>query len=219
MNPNHRDRIAFVRICSGEFDRGMDVTLERTGKSMRLSNSTQFMADSRETVETAVAGDIIGLYDTGNFQIGDSIYIGKQDIKFEKLPQFTPELFVRVMAKNVMKQKSFHKGIDQLVQEGAVQLYSTYSTGDYILGAVGQLQFEVFQFRMLNEYNSEVVMEPLGHKVARWINPDQLDEHMSSSRNILVKDRAGAPLFLFENQFAENWFKSKYPDVELMSKL
>lgn len=219
MNPNHRDRIAFVRICSGEFDRGMDVTLERTGKSMRLSNSTQFMADSRETVETAVAGDIIGLYDTGNFQIGDSIYTGKQDIKFEKLPQFTPELFVRVMAKNVMKQKSFHKGIDQLVQEGAVQLYSTYSTGDYILGAVGQLQFEVFQFRMLNEYNSEVVMEPLGHKVARWINPDQLDEHMSSSRNILVKDRAGAPLFLFENQFAENWFKSKYPDVELMSKL
>jgi peptide chain release factor 3 len=197
----------------------MDVTLERTGKSMRLSNSTQFMADSRETVETAVAGDIIGLYDTGNFQIGDSIYTGKQDIKFEKLPQFTPELFVRVMAKNVMKQKSFHKGIDQLVQEGAVQLYSTYSTGDYILGAVGQLQFEVFQFRMLNEYNSEVVMEPLGHKVARWINPDQLDEHMSSSRNILVKDRAGAPLFLFENQFAENWFKSKYPDVELMSKL
>ena len=123
------------------------------------------------------------------------------------------------MAKNVMKQKSFHKGIDQLVQEGAVQLYSTYSTGDYILGAVGQLQFEVFQFRMLNEYNSEVVMEPLGHKVARWINPDQLDEHMSSSRNILDKDRAGAPLFLFENQFAENWFKSKYPDVELMSKL
>jgi peptide chain release factor 3 len=219
MNPNHRDRIAFVRICSGEFDRGMDVTLERTGKSMRLSNSTQFMADSRETVETAVAGDIIGLYDTGNFQIGDSIYTGKQDIKFEKLPQFTPELFVRVMAKNVMKQKSFHKGIDQLVQEGAVQLYSTYSTGDYILGAVGQLQFEVFQFRMLNEYNSEVVMEPLGHKVARWINPDQLDEHMSSSRNILVRDRAGAPLFLFENQFAENWFKSKYPDVELMSKL
>lgn len=219
MNPNHRDRIAFVRICSGEFDRGMDVTLERTGKSMRLSNSTQFMADTRETVETAVAGDIIGLYDTGNFQIGDSIYTGKQDIKFEKLPQFTPELFVRVNAKNVMKQKSFHKGIDQLVQEGAVQLYTNYVTGDYILGAVGQLQFEVFQFRMQNEYNSEVVMEQMGHKVARWINPEQLDEHMSSSRNILVKDRSGAPLFLFENQFAENWFRSKYPDVELMAKL
>ncbi|CAJ1226997.1 peptide chain release factor 3 [Levilactobacillus zymae] len=219
MNPHHRDRIAFVRICSGEFDRGMDVIQERTGKKLRLSNVTEFMADTRENVETAVAGDIIGLYDTGNFQIGDAIYTGKKDIRFEKLPQFTPELFVRVSAKNVMKQKSFHKGIDQLVQEGAVQLYTAYSTGDYILGAVGQLQFEVFQFRMKNEYNSDVIMEPMGKKTARWIDPDQLDERMSSSRNLLVKDRQGQPLFLFENQFAERWFKDKYPDVTLTSKL
>lgn len=219
MNPNHRDRIAFVRICSGEFDRGMDVFLNRTGKKIRLSNSTQFMADTRETVETAVAGDIIGLYDTGNFQIGDTIYTGKKAIEFEKLPQFTPELFARVTAKNVMKQKSFHKGIQQLVQEGAVQLYQSYSTGDYILGAVGQLQFEVFQFRMANEYNSEVVMTPMGNKIARWIDPEQLDEKMSSSRNLLVKDRQGAPLFLFENEFSERWFKDKYPDVKLTAKL
>ena len=219
MNPNHRDRIAFVRICSGEFDRGMDVFLERTGKKIRLSNSTQFMADSRETVENAVAGDIIGLYDTGNFQIGDTIYTGKQKVKFEKLPQFTPELFVKVSPKNVMKQKSYHKGIQQLVQEGAVQLYKAYSTGDYILGAVGQLQFEVFQFRMQNEYNSEVVMTPMGHKIARWIDPDQLDEKMSSSRNILVKDSNDEPLFLFENEFAERWFEDKYPDVKLTAKL
>ncbi|WP_407886931.1 peptide chain release factor 3 [Levilactobacillus sp. N40-8-2] len=219
MNPKHRDRIAFVRVCSGEFDRGMDVTQERTGKKLRLSNVTEFMADTRENVEKAVAGDIIGLYDTGNFQIGDTIYTGKQAVKFEKLPQFTPELFVRVAAKNVMKQKSFHKGINQLVQEGAVQLYTSYSTGDYILGAVGQLQFEVFQFRMQNEYNSEVIMEPMGKKTARWIDPDQLDERMSSSRNLLVKDSHGDPLFLFENHFAERWFKDKYPDVELTSKL
>lgn len=219
MNPNHRDRIAFVRICSGEFDRGMDVHLERTGKKIRLSNSTQFMADNRETVENAVAGDIIGLYDTGNFQIGDTIYTGKKDIKFEKLPQFTPELFVRVSPKNVMKQKSYHKGIQQLVQEGAVQLYRAYSTGDYILGAVGQLQFEVFQFRMQNEYNSEVVMTPMGHKIARWIDPEQLDEKISSSRNILVKDSQDQPLFLFENEFAERWFADKYPDVKLTAKL
>lgn len=219
MNPNHRDRIAFVRICSGEFVRGMDVVLQRTGKKLRLSNSTQFMADTRENVETAVAGDIIGLYDTGNFQIGDTIYTGKKDFQFEKLPQFTPELFMRVTAKNVMKQKSFHKGVQQLVQEGAVQLYQSYSTGDYILGAVGQLQFEVFQFRMANEYNSEVVMTPMGQKTARWIDPAQLDEKMSSSRNLLVKDRQGAPLFLFENAFAERWFKDKYPNVKLTSKL
>lgn len=219
MNPRHRDRIAFVRICSGEFDRGMDVKLERTGRTLRLSNSTQFMADTRETLNRAVAGDIIGLYDTGNFQIGDTIYTGKKDFKFEKLPQFTPELFVRVTAKNVMKQKSFHKGIDQLVQEGAIQLYRSYNTNDYILGAVGQLQFEVFQFRMKNEYNSEVEMTPLGHKIARWIDPDQLNERMSSSRNLLVKDRQDQPLFLFENEFAERWFQDKYPDVKLTSRL
>ncbi|KRN93264.1 peptide chain release factor 3 [Pediococcus stilesii] len=219
MNPNHRDRIAFLRICSGEFDRGMDVTLKRTGKTIRLSNSTQFMADTRENVETAVAGDIIGLYDTGNFQIGDTIYAGKRAVQFEKLPQFTPELFMQVSAKNVMKQKSFHKGIKQLVQEGAVQLYTNYTTGDYILGAVGQLQFEVFQFRMQNEYNSEVVMQPMGKKTARWIDPEQLDEKMSSSRNLLVKDRFDQPLFLFENQFAERWFAGKYPDVKLTAKL
>ncbi|MEJ6399590.1 peptide chain release factor 3 [Nicoliella lavandulae] len=219
MNPRHRDRIAFVRVCSGEFERGMDVKLERTDKKLRLSNVTEFVANTRENVENAVAGDIIGLYDTGNFQIGDTIYTGKQAVKFPPLPQFTPELFMRVSAKNVMKQKSFHKGIHQLVQEGAVQLYTTYSTGDYILGAVGQLQFEVFQFRMQNEYNSEVVMEPLGHKIARWIDPDQLDESMSSSRNILVRDTHDQPLFLFENTFAERWFHDKYPDVKLMSKL
>ncbi len=219
MNPNHRDRIAFVRIGSGEFDRGMDVTLERTGKTMRLNNSTEFMADSREQVTTAVAGDIVGLYDTGNFQIGDTIYAGKDPVRFEPLPQFTPELFMRVTAKNVMKQKSFHKGMQQLVQEGAVQLYRTYATGDYILGAVGQLQFEVFKFRMQNEYNSEVVMTPIGNRTARWIEPDQLDEKMSSSRNLLVKDVHGDPLFLFENQYAERWFADKYPNVRLTAKL
>jgi peptide chain release factor 3 len=219
MNPQHRDRIAFVRIGAGEFDRGMDVTLARTGKTLRLNNATEFMSDSREAVQTAVAGDIVGLYDTGNFQIGDTIYAGKQKLEYEALPQFTPELFMRVTAKNVMKQKSFHKGMQQLVQEGAVQLYKTYTTGDYILGAVGQLQFEVFKFRMLNEYNSEVVMSPIGSRVARWIDPDQLDEKMSSSRNLLVKDIHDEPLFLFENQYAERWFADKYPDVHLTAKL
>ncbi|WP_125771193.1 peptide chain release factor 3 [Companilactobacillus furfuricola] len=219
MNPNHRDRIAFVRICSGEFEKGMDVTLSRTGKSMRLNNATEFMSDQREQVKTAVAGDIVGLYDTGNFQIGDMIYTGKKNIQFEDLPQFTPEMFMEVQAKNVMKQKSFHKGMQQLVQEGAVQLYQKYTTNDYILGAVGQLQFEVFQFRMKNEYNCDVVMNPIGSRIARWIDPEQLDQNMSSTRNMLVKDLDGNPLFLFENKFAENWFANKYPDVKLTAKL
>lgn len=219
MNPAHRDRIAFVRVCSGTFERGMDITLGRTGKKMKLSNVTQFMADARENVQEAVAGDIIGVYDTGNYQIGDTLFEGKLNVQYEELPSFTPELFMKVTAKNVMKQKSFHKGIHQLVQEGAIQLYKTYLSDDYIIGAVGQLQFEVFHYRMLNEYNAEVIMSPMGSKIARWIDPEDLDERMSSSRNILAKDRFDQPLFLFENEFAMRWFHDKYPDVELKSLL
>lgn len=219
MDPKHRDRIAFLRICSGKFERGIDVTLSREDKKMRLSNSTQFMAESRETVSEAVAGDIIGLYDTGNFQIGDTIYSGKNKVTFKELPQFTPELFVKVEPKNVMKQKSFHKGINQLVQEGAIQLYKAFHTETYIIGAVGQLQFEVFQHRMRNEYNSEVVMTSIGSRIARWVDKDQLDENMGSSRNMLVRDRFDNPLFLFENEFAMRWFSDKYPDVTLTSLL
>ncbi|WEV71341.1 peptide chain release factor 3 [Lactobacillus sp. ESL0785] len=219
MNPHHRDRIAFVRVGSGEFKKGLDVTLARTGKPIRLNNATEFMSSERVQVTDAVAGDIVGLYDTGNFQIGDSIYAGKHKIVYPALPEFTPELFVRVTAKNVMKQKSFHKGMTQLVQEGAIQLYRNYQTDEYILGAVGQLQFEVFKFRMKNEYNSDVEMTSIGHRVARWIDPDQLDPAMSNSRNLLVKDRYDQPLFLFENQFAERFFQDKYPDVKLTEKL
>ncbi|HFI0464042.1 TPA: peptide chain release factor 3 [Streptococcus suis] len=215
MNPAHRDRIAFIRICSGVFEKGMNVTLERTGKTLRMAHTTQFMADAREEVMEAVAGDIIGLYDTGNLQIGDTIFDGKPAVSFPPLPQFTPELFMKVSPKNVMKQKSFHKGIEQLVQEGAIQLYKTYHTEEYIIGAVGQLQFEVFQYRLLNEYSAEVEMTPIGNKIARWIDEKDLNPNMSSSRNLLAKDRFGKPVFLFENQFAEQWFKDKYPEITL----
>ncbi len=219
MDPKHRDRIAFLRIASGEFDRGMDVSLARTAKDVRLNNSTQFLAEERETVSTAVAGDIIGLYDTGTFQIGDTIYEGKDPIVYPDLPSFTPELFMTVRAKNAMKQKSFYKGLEQLVQEGAIQLYKRYHTEEFILGAVGQLQFEVFEHRLNTEYHSEVVMEALGHKVARWIRPDQLDEKMASSRNMLVRDINDQPLFLFESDFALQYFEGKHPEVELKSLL
>ncbi|CAK8054798.1 peptide chain release factor 3 [Eupransor demetentiae] len=219
MDPRHRDRIAFVRIVSGEFERGMDVTLQRTDKKMRLSNVTQFMAEERENVQTAVPGDIIGVYDTGNFQIGDTIFSGKKSVQYPDLPTFTPEYFNKVIAKDVMKQKSYHKGITQLVQEGTIQLYKSWTGNEYILGAVGQLQFEVFKFRMENEYNVEIQFEPIGSKVARWIKPDQLDEKMASSRNLLVRDRYDQPVFLFENKFALNWFKDKYPNVDLEAKM
>ncbi|MCR8849122.1 peptide chain release factor 3 [Rossellomorea sp. SC111] len=217
MNPAHRDRIAFVRICSGQFERGMTVNLSRTGKSIKLAQSTQFLADDRSTVNEAVSGDIIGVYDTGTYQIGDTLVQGKQGFQYEKLPQFTPELFVRVTAKNVMKQKHFQKGILQLVQEGAIQYYKT-RTEDIILGAVGQLQFEVFEHRMKNEYNVDVKMEPIGSKIARWIeNEEDVKESMSSSRSMLVKDRHENLVFLFENDFAMRWFNDKNPDIRLYS--
>jgi peptide chain release factor 3 len=220
MNPAHRDRIAFLRICSGQFERGMSVNLARTGKPIKLSQSTQFLADDRSTVNEAVSGDIIGIYDTGTYQIGDTIVGGKQKFQYEKLPQFTPELFVRVTAKNVMKQKHFHKGITQLVQEGAIQYYKTLSTGDVILGAVGQLQFEVFEHRMRNEYNVNVVMELIGSKIARWIeNEEDVKDSMSSGRSMLVKDRHDRLVFLFENDFAMRWFQDKNPEIKLYSLL
>lgn len=219
MNPAHRDRIAFVRIVSGKFEKGMNVTLARTGKSFKLTQTTQFLADDREMVEVAVAGDIIGLHDVGNYQIGDTITSGKK-FQFEKLPQFTPELFMKVSAKNVMKQKHFHKGILQLVQEGAIQYYKTLHLEDVILGAVGQLQFEVFEHRMKNEYNVDVIMEPVGNKIARWIeNEEDIKESMSSSRSMLVKDRYDRYVFLFENEFATRWFQDKNPGIRLYSLL
>lgn len=219
MNPAHRDRIAFLRICSGRFQAGADVILKRSGKKIKLSHTTQFMADKRETTREALAGDIIGLYDTGNFQIGDTLYQGKEVIGYPPMPQFTPEIFMKVQAKNVMKQKSFHKGMEQLVQEGAIQLYKTFHTNDYIIGAVGQLQFEVFQYRLKEEYNSEVILTPMGSRVARWIDPEDLDLKLSSSRNLLVKDRFDQPLYLFENEFALQWFKDKHPTIELKKLL
>jgi peptide chain release factor 3 len=220
MNPAHRDRIAFVRIVSGEFDRGMQVTVPRIPKTFKVSQSTQFLADDRETVNMAVAGDIIGLYDTGNYQIGDTITGGKGNFAFEALPQFTPELFVKVSPKNVMKSKHFHKGILQLVQEGAIQYYKTLHTEEVILGAVGQLQFEVFEHRMKNEYNSEVIFQHIGQKVARWIeNEGDVKESMTGPRAMLVKDRYDNLVFLFENDFALRWFQDKHPDIRLYSLL
>ncbi|MCA1027548.1 peptide chain release factor 3 [Cytobacillus kochii] len=219
MNPAHRDRIAFLRICSGKFERGMSVNIPRLGKQVKLAQSTQFMADDRSTVNEAVSGDIIGIYDPGTYQIGDTLTSDKNGFQFERLPQFTPELFVRVTAKNVMKQKHFHKGIQQLVQEGAIQLFKTVKTDEYLLGAVGQLQFEVFEHRMKNEYNTEVLMERLGSKIARWVEGENNYDNLSSSRSLLVKDRYEHQVFLFENDFALRWFQDKNPDVPLYNPM
>lgn len=216
MNPAHRDRLAFMRICSGTFNRGMTVTLSRTGKQMKLSQSTQLMANERETVETAVVGDIIGIYDSGNYQIGDTLTDRKEKLFFEPLPTFPPELFMRVNPVNALKAKQFQKGVQQLAQEGAIQVYHN-ELNDIILGAVGQLQFEVFEYRLNNEYNSDIRMEPLDYCVARWVNPatvKDIRDHLVA-RSTLVYDRFERPILLFANQYTLNNFMQKNPDIEL----
>lgn len=216
MNTKHRDRIAFLRVCSGMFERGMSVTVSRNDKKIKLTQTQQFLASDRETVDEAFAGDIIGIYDPSIYQIGDTLVAGKDLFHFEELPQFPPEIFKKVMAKNVMKSKQFKKGIEQLVQEGAIQLFKQYSNDEYILGAVGQLQFDVFEYRMNAEYNVEITFQSIGDRIPRWLKDENVDLKLFDSRSLLAKDRNGQLVVLFESDFALRWFKEKNKDVELI---
>lgn len=220
MNPNHRDRLAFLRICSGNFERGMNVTLSRTGKQMKLSQSTHLMANERETVDEAFAGDVIGIYDSGNFQIGDTLTDSREKVFFEPLPTFPPELFCRVSAKNSLKGKNFQKGVEQLAQEGAIQVYKN-AYNEIILGAVGVLQFEVFEYRLTNEYNVDIRMENIDFTVARWVKTNDRDSlrKYENSRCMLVYDHYERPVLLFTNPYALRSFQDRYEDVELVEAL
>ncbi|WP_027416795.1 peptide chain release factor 3 [Aneurinibacillus terranovensis] len=222
MNPAHRDRIAFLRICSGTFSRGMTVQQVRTGKKIKLSQPQQFLAQERNIVEDAHPGDIIGLFDPGTFVIGDTLCEGNTGFTFGGIPHFSPEIFARVRTKDAMKHKQFHKGVEQLTEEGAVQLFTSTGPGaeNSIIGVVGQLQLEVFQYRLRNEYGVEVEIQPLGYELARWIKgnkkPDELNL-IQYGGSLLVKDREERPVVLLENEFAERWAKEKNPDVEFVS--
>lgn len=225
MNPAHRDRLAFFRICSGTFQKGMAVTLSRTGKEMKLAQSTMLMANERENIQTAVAGDIIGIYDVGNYQIGDTLTTTKESLFFEPLPTFPAELFAMVMPKDTMKAKQFQKGVNQLAQEGAIQVYRN-QYNEVIIGAVGQLQFEVFEYRLKNEYNAEIRMNSLDFNIVRWVDMDSEDEKYLEkvkdaldSRQMLVFDRFQRPLILFANQFTLNYFMEKHQDIKLVEAL
>ncbi|MEC5425488.1 peptide chain release factor 3 [Virgibacillus sp. C22-A2] len=216
MNPAHRDRVAFLRVCSGKFERGMTVKLARSNKPIKLSQTQQFVASSRDTVEEAYAGDIIGIYDPNIYRIGDTLIAGKSQFEYDELPQFPPELYKKVTAKNVMKSKQFRKGLEQLVQEGAIQLFKGHRSDSNIIGAVGELQYEVFQHRMKNEYNTDVMLESVGERIPRWLKEEQLDESLYDERNLLVRDREGNPIVLFKNEFSLQWFKDNNPKVELI---
>ncbi len=217
MNPAHRDRLAFLRICSGVFERGMSVTLARTGKPVKLAQSTQLMGNGRENVDRAYAGDIIGIYDTGLFQIGDTLCAGKEPFRFEPLPTFPPELFAQVRPQDTMKTKQFQKGVAQLAQEGAIQVYHD-EYRQTVIGAVGQLQFEVFSYRLENEYNAPLRLESLPFSVARWLKDPDVEKIRPTleSRVKLVYDRFERPLLLFANPFALTYYRERHEGVELL---
>jgi peptide chain release factor 3 len=207
MNSAHRDRIAFLRVCSGKFTRDMTVSHVRTGKKIRLSQPQQFMAQDRHIVEEAYPGDIIGIYDPGIYQIGDTLS-EVNSFEFEKLPRFSPELFSSVTARDAMKYKQFHKGLSQLTEEGAVQIYKAVSREEIILGVVGELQFEVFQYRLKSEYGVDVVMQRLPYQLARWVK-----EPPSSLGGFMVKDEDGNSVILYENDFSLDWAIRRYPSI------
>lgn len=217
MNPAHRDRVAFIRMCSGKFERGMNVNHVRTGKRVSLAQPQQFFGQGREIIDEAYPGDIIGIFDPGLFRIGDTL-CETGAFQFEKLPMFSPEHFARVMVKNTLKYKQFHKGLEQISEEGAIQVFrQSNRTEDLLLGAVGQLQFEVFQYRMKSEYGAEVELSYLPYSVARWLELPMPVEELNYDRysNILVKDQDDRFVMLFPNEYATHWVVDKNPGVVL----
>ena len=206
MNKAHRDRVAFMRICSGKYDASMEVKHIQGGKVMRLSQPQQIMADERKILSEAYAGDIIGVFDPGIFSIGDTLCMPKEQFQYEGIPTFAPEHFARVRQLDTMKRKQFVKGITQIAQEGAIQIFQEFNTGmeEIIVGVVGVLQFDVLKYRLENEYNVEIRLENLPYEHIRWIeNKDiDLDRLTGTSDMKKIKDLKGNPLLLFVNQWS-----------------
>ena len=207
MNKAHRDRIAFMRICSGKFEADREVYHMQGNKSMRLSQPQQIMASERKILDEAYAGDIIGVFDPGIFSIGDTITTAKNKFLYDGIPTFAPEHFARVRQVDTMKRKQFMKGVTQIAQEGAIQIFQEFNTGmeEIIVGVVGMLQFEVLKYRLENEYNVEIKLEPLPYEHIRWIeNKDEVDvaKIVGTSDMKKVKDMRGNPLLLFINAWS-----------------
>ncbi len=206
MNKAHRDRIAFMRICSGKFTAGMEVNHVQGNKTIRLSQPQQLMAQERTIIEEAYAGDIIGVFDPGIFSIGDTLCDTSQKFTYEGIPTFSPEHFAKVRQVDTMKRKQFLKGISQIAQEGAIQIFQEYNTGmeEIIVGVVGVLQFDVLKFRLESEYGVEVRLEPLAYEFIRWIENKNMDVSKLnvSSDTKKVKDLKGNPLLLFVNRWS-----------------
>jgi len=217
MDPDHRDRVAFLRICSGRFERGASATLARTGKLVRLANSTLLMGQGREEVEEAFAGDVVGLFDPGVFRIGDTL-AEKPGLAYAGIPTFSPEHFRRVEVAGVERRKALAKGLEQLAQEGAVQIFTEPGAGTAapILGVVGPLQFDVLVARLASEYGVELRLAPLPFMIARWVHgafdPDVL---RYSGTLKLVDDRDGKAVLLAESAWHVERALARHPEIVL----
>jgi peptide chain release factor 3 len=219
MNKAHRDRIAFMRICSGRFERDKEYFHVQGGKALRLAQPQQLMASDRAIINEAFAGDIIGVFDPGIFSIGDTICEKGMNIAFAGIPTFAPEHFAAVERIDTMKRKQFEKGIEQIAQEGAIQIFHAPHTGfeEVIVGVVGVLQFEVLEYRLKTEYSVEIRRRDLPFEVIRWVENEDLD---ISSLNLTsdtrwVQDFKGNNLLLFTSPWCVTWALDKNPSLRL----
>lgn len=217
MDKNHRDRVAFLRICSGTFERGMKVYHPRLERDIRLSYANQFLARERETVDLAYAGDIVGIIDTGYFKIGDTITSGKT-LAFDAIPRFSPEIFGRLSIKDPLKRKTLQKGVQQLAEEGTIQMLYDPIVGkqDPIVGVVGELQFDVLLFRLNDEYQLDVRLDRLPFTVARWAfgKDGQPLQGALQGGGRIYHDEDELPVVLLEKEWDLNWLKKENPEVE-----
>lgn len=216
MDPNHRDRIAFFKICSGVFERNKNYLHVRSGKQIKFSSPTAFMADKKSIVDFAYPGDIVGLHDSGNFKIGDTFTEGEK-LKFTGIPSFSPELFRYIDNADPQKFKQLSKGIDQLMDEGVAQLFTSSLNGRKIIGTVGQLQFEVIQYRLEHEYNALCRYEPIQIYKACWIesdNSEQLADFMKRKHTNMAIDKHGKNVFLADTSYGLQLAQDKFPDIK-----
>ncbi len=216
MDPRHRDRIAFLRICSGRYTKGMKMRHVRIGKEVRISDAVTFKAGERALVEEAVSGDIIGLYNHGTIQIGDTFTEG-EELKFTGIPHFAPELFRRIRLTDPMKSKQLQKGLQQLSEEGSTQVFAPINSSDLIVGAVGQLQFDVVAYRLKDEYKVEALYEPVNVYTARWIgcdDPRKLEEFRRKASEHLSVDGGGHLTYLAPTRVNLSLMEERWPDLE-----
>ena len=216
LDPNHRDRIAFLRVCSGKFERNKFFHHVRLEKNLRFSNPTSFMAKDKSLIDEAFPGDVIGLYDTGNFKIGDTLTEGEL-YTFKGIPSFSPEIFKEVINKDPMRSKQLEKGIHQLTEEGVAQLFTARMGNKKYIGTVGELQFEVIQYRLKHEYNASCEFQPLNFYKACWFtssNQEMLDEFIRLKSNYIVWDKDKNLVFLAQTPGILQITKDNYPDID-----